>query len=256
MELITKGQTFNRWTITEDQLYPWTKYVKAVCTCGTKREVNCHNLKSGRTSSCGCIVSEINVTKAKNRIKHPVNVGDRFGRLTVVDPTNREKVVCQCDCGKTITTRASNMYRGCTKSCGCKRTEQAIEMGHNSATYYGYARHTLFGTWRRFRANGSFTHEPWYQDVKVFINELEAEIGPRPGRQFLEPINPEEGIKPGNVRWSPTRKQPRPGILSEEQQREVVMLCNAGLKQYEIAERFGVSKSLICSVMRRHRSKQ
>ena len=50
--------------------------------------------------------------------------GQKFGRLTVIrkakNPSEAHiKWLCECECGNFITTRASNLRRGITKSCGC-----------------------------------------------------------------------------------------------------------------------------------------
>jgi hypothetical protein len=62
----------------------------------------------------------------------PLNVGDRFGRLTVIRETEAERkpdlspaiirrVDVQCDCGKTRNVRLRNLRSGQTRSCGCAR---------------------------------------------------------------------------------------------------------------------------------------
>lgn len=67
----------------------------------------------------------------------PLNIGDIFGRLTVlgVDPyskftseckavyPSRWKYICRCSCGKTKSFRKGNLVSGHTKSCGCLRDE-------------------------------------------------------------------------------------------------------------------------------------
>lgn len=57
--------------------------------------------------------------------------GLRFGRLTVMreDPTNKCKVVCRCDCGKTTSVFKTNLRSGNTKSCGCYHSEIASKIG-------------------------------------------------------------------------------------------------------------------------------
>lgn len=52
----------------------------------------------------------------------------RFGRLVVIQrdgtlyPT---KYVCQCDCGRTVSVRQTNLVAGRSKSCGCVNAERA-----------------------------------------------------------------------------------------------------------------------------------
>lgn len=52
--------------------------------------------------------------------------GIRIGKLTVMEPT-KERVhrlvvwKCQCDCGNTVDVWQSNLQKGFTTSCGCRR---------------------------------------------------------------------------------------------------------------------------------------
>lgn len=47
-------------------------------------------------------------------------VGAKYGRLTVLENYHPEnKVLCICECGKYKVARATNVYYGGTRSCGC-----------------------------------------------------------------------------------------------------------------------------------------
>lgn len=51
--------------------------------------------------------------------------GDRFGKLTVIDPERRGRtVLCRCDCGTEKYIRVFNLVRDRAKSCGCWRQER------------------------------------------------------------------------------------------------------------------------------------
>lgn len=55
-----------------------------------------------------------------------VNIGDRFGNLTVISESNRNKqnkrqFNCQCDCGNTTISLIYDLVKSHTKSCGCLR---------------------------------------------------------------------------------------------------------------------------------------
>lgn len=57
--------------------------------------------------------------------KYTLNVGDRFGRLTVLEEqinpndTSHHYYLCKCDCGNTKLIRDRRIYDGSTQSCGC-----------------------------------------------------------------------------------------------------------------------------------------
>ena len=66
-------------------------------------------------------------------MKVPIpSVGDRFGRLVVVDrapnpyPKNRQAMFrCRCDCGQEKVTLSQSLRSGRTKACGCLQEEKA-----------------------------------------------------------------------------------------------------------------------------------
>lgn len=50
--------------------------------------------------------------------------GKRFGRLTVIEPAERNGFVkCKCDCGNEYTVQVYRLTSGNTRSCGCLRRD-------------------------------------------------------------------------------------------------------------------------------------
>lgn len=68
------------------------------------------------------------MAKGSRSPRKPIK-GERFGRLVVVSESeHRNKqgyvlYVCTCDCGGSNTRRASDLYSGRVKSCGCFRRD-------------------------------------------------------------------------------------------------------------------------------------
>ena len=86
------------------------------CSCGKEVFATAKHLRSGNTKSCGH-VRRSNIT------------GQRFGRLTAIEPTDRvvrNNVVwrCICDCGKEAFVAVKDLRSGNTKSCGCLNLER------------------------------------------------------------------------------------------------------------------------------------
>lgn len=85
------GKKFGKWNVVE---YLGKQNYSCVCDCGTHRIVSVHNLRNGKTTSCGC-GREKNLT------------GKKIDRLTVLRklPMTKSYVEyeCQCDCGAIIT---------------------------------------------------------------------------------------------------------------------------------------------------------
>lgn len=73
-------------------------------------------------------------------------INQRFGRLLVLKDSN-ERVhrgviwECLCDCGNLIKIRAGHLQNGRTQSCGCKKRENAREMGLSNKGRYGEGNH-------------------------------------------------------------------------------------------------------------------
>jgi len=94
---------------------------KCECDCGNKTVVLGDNLRSGKTSSCGCLQKE--QTSKARRIDLTGNV---FGRLTALefshsDENEQSFWLCECECGNTKTINSASLRRGDSKSCGCKQ---------------------------------------------------------------------------------------------------------------------------------------
>lgn len=54
-----------------------------------------------------------------------MNIGDKYGRFTVVGKTeDYRKVVCQCECGNTKIVRTDSLRNGSSKSCGCWKQDR------------------------------------------------------------------------------------------------------------------------------------
>ena len=87
------------------------------CDCGNLCEKPTGQLNSGFAKSCGCSWRQ-----------PAVREGERYGRLVAVRPTEQRSAKsviweCLCDCGNTITVRATMLKSGHTTSCGCVKRE-------------------------------------------------------------------------------------------------------------------------------------
>lgn len=82
--------------------------------------------------------------------------GRRFGRLTAIKPEGISadgKILwaCVCECGAIVKVRASLLWSGHTKSCGCLQREKRAELNRATKTTH-HATHTrLYGVWRGMR---------------------------------------------------------------------------------------------------------
>ena len=99
-------------------------YWKCKCDCGNECEVSSEYLKKvNLPRDCGCSKKKNILLKEKEkRLNHLV--GQRFGKLIVIEPTDKRingSIVwnCKCDCGnyKEVPTHALTSKH--TQSCGC-----------------------------------------------------------------------------------------------------------------------------------------
>ena len=92
-----------------------------ICECENEIDVSSDYLKKSKCPSCGCEATKSRIEK--NRIN---NIGEKFGRLTIVDilwDEDRTKAVCKCDCGNDYIGVKSDIVSGHTQSCGCLQSE-------------------------------------------------------------------------------------------------------------------------------------
>lgn len=100
-------------------------YCTCKCDCGNVSIVQYNNLKSGHTSSCGCLL--------KNEEYNHI-LGKRFGKLIVLkeldvkdDPYGHRHFLCRCDCGNEVEVLGHNLLGNQTTSCGCKKIVRSLQ---------------------------------------------------------------------------------------------------------------------------------
>lgn len=105
------------WSLTVDNVkfIEGATYAECTCDCGNKTTVRLDQLKSGNTTSCGCV-------------KSPDLTGRRFHRLLVVkeidSDAKQRKWACKCDCGCETILTTHTLMSGHTQSCGCIRSKK------------------------------------------------------------------------------------------------------------------------------------
>lgn len=112
------GQDFGYWHVIERAPNKGKAiYWECQCQCGTIKNVKGQSLREHKSTSCGC----------KNL--KPVFVGEKYGRLTILNITDKKSkdgqiiIECQCDCGKITYVQKRHLLEGHTKSCGCLNRE-------------------------------------------------------------------------------------------------------------------------------------
>lgn len=130
------GRIFGRLTVLEDvgrtkrQQVIW----RCLCDCGNTVDVITASLRNGGTKSCGCLQKD-RASEANKKVL----VGQKFGRLTVLEDVGRKRkgVVwhCLCECGDIVEVMAGNLQSGNTQSCGCYKKEP--HLGEKNSNWKG-----------------------------------------------------------------------------------------------------------------------
>jgi len=171
-------------------------------------------------------------------------VGQRIGRGVVLDPQIRvtggkRGALLRCDCGSNYEAALLSLVerrgRINTTSCGCARREQSARIGRETIKVakaawvakqpgYGLSGHPLYAVWHNmlsrcenpdnvrwehYGGRGIEVCDRWH-DLRQFIEDVETEIGPHPGRGWsLDRRDGNGNYEPGKVRWATYSQQNR-----------------------------------------------
>lgn len=164
--------------------------------------------------------------------------GTRFGRGTVIEEVRLTRgngsavrgLRLKCDCGTVYDALFDNVIREKSRSCGCLRRELAVAKNQTpeararprlGTLTHGLRNHYLYQTWSNIKKkcdNPADRNYYWYgkrgitlcerwHDVRLFIEDIEAEIGPRPPGLTLDRIDNDGNYESGNVRWTTRAEQ-------------------------------------------------
>lgn len=193
--------------------------------------------------------------------------GKRFGRLTVLKRTGRDKGgnvfwLCQCDCGNIKEIRGMSLKPGGTQSCGCFQKEEMsktkIKHGHKAN---GIATKT-YKAWQAIHQRCNNPNSPAYEDYggrgitvceqwNTFENFLE-DMGEGPEGLTIDRKDNDGNYEPGNCRWATPKEQNRNTNRTKLTPLKVQvikkLLKESQLRQLDIADIFSIKQFTISSI--------
>lgn len=157
-----------------------------------------------------------------------IAIGQRFGRLTIIEEIERIRIFtggrsrlyrrfrCLCDCQNEIIARLEPLMAGKLSSCGCLPAEL---LGNLRRTHgmSGCPEHRI---WKAMINRTNNPNNPAYGDYagrgilvcerwKNFAN-FYTDMGPRPSPQHtIERLNNDQGYNPSNCEWRTRKDQAR-----------------------------------------------
>ena len=131
------GKQFWAWTVLNTVNKHQRNYLEVQCVCGTKRTIRASTIYTGKSRSCGsreCVQTKIATQQEvfDNPNLTPINIGDVFKKLTVIDYAldpikNKKRYVVKCTCGNVLTVSHYDLRTGRKGSCGA--SHYALRIG-------------------------------------------------------------------------------------------------------------------------------
>ena len=149
----------------------------------------------------------------KGDLMERIKVGEKYGRLTVIKNHHpKDEVTCICECGNIKVARATNVFYGGTKSCGClfKEGNNLKHGGRGTRIYQiwkGMRERCYTKTcsiYKNYGARGITICEEW-SDFNVF-KEWALKNGYADDLS-IDRIDVNGNYEPSNCKWATMKEQ-------------------------------------------------
>lgn len=213
------GAAHGKWTILAEAGRNEKKeiLVKVRCECGLEKIGVFRAIQSGKSKQC--------IPCASKRPIAGVVIGDTYFKRTVTAILGRSRkgnvyVKARCECGKEDSVMLYYLKNGSSAQCiDCTNNQKSRSQKGKALRHlvkHGLSYHPLYKLWSNIKdrcysikdrnyihygARGIELYDPWKHDVKKFIEDILAEIGPKTPEMCLDRIDANDNYRPGNIRW-------------------------------------------------------
>lgn len=214
------------------------------CDCGKLTEQKSSVVIHGRVKSCGCSHEQAKLTSTI-----PIGYVFQSGLTVVRHPESGGKDTpweFLCYCGAKFSALISNVRKGNTRSCGCRKRKVSADMcrthGKSSTSEYCIWQNMVRRchdennpAYHNYGGRGVTVCERWHTFENFF-----ADMGVRPPGGTLDRTNNDLGYSPENCRWASRKEQAR-----NQRTNRSIEINGVSKLVCEWAEISGVSASLL-----------